>query len=313
MQIKVIVTGANGFTGKYLMQELAEHDFHAVGTWYRNLPKNMDEYEWYQIDLSKYSECIELIDKIKPDVIIHLAAQNSVVQGKQNPRKTIYNNVLSVINLLEAVRQNTQNIKCILAGSAGVYGAAKFNEKIMEDMPVTPGNMYSLTKFFQEKVAERYHIDYGMNIICTRPFNYSGYLQEENCFIPNLCRQVSMIVGRKQEPKLKLGNLNVSRDFLDVRDVVRAYRLLVDVNVPYGIYNISSGNAIRLIDIVNYLDHQIGMDIEILTDESLLRKDEISYLCGDNSKLIKATGWEVRYSVFDTVDWIYRNMQEAGR
>lgn len=310
MRRKIIVTGANGFTGKYLMRELEEYGFQVIGTWHQSMPENISEFVWKQVDLLDYDTCEWLVDSTKPDAIIHLAAQNSVIVAKQNPRETIHNNVMSTVNILEACRTNATKIRCILAGSAAVYDTVECNCAITENMPVFPRNMYALTKVFQERMAGRYQEDYGMDIICTRPFNYTGYLQRENCFIPNLCRQVYRIAEGRQEPRLNLGNLNVSRDFLDVRDVAYAYRLLLHENVTSGVYNISSGKSVKLMDIVNYLCQRTGVEVEIHTDESVLRKDDATYICGDNEKINAATGWKARYSVFDTVNWMYENMQE---
>jgi len=308
MQKKIIVTGANGFTGKYLMQELATHGFSVVGTWHKQSPEFKIKYNWQQTDLMEYESCEQLIYKINPDAVIHLAAQNSVPKAIENPKDTIYTNVLGTANLLEAIRKSNKNIRFILSSSAAVYYSNKVERAISEDMSVLPCNMYSLTKYIQEQLAERYRTDYNMNIICTRPFNYSGYLQEESCFIPNLCRQMSLIASGKQEARLNIGNLHISRDFLDVRDVVKAYRFLLENDVPNGIYNISSGKATKLQDIVNYLCNKLKIKVELYTDQSLIRKNDIRYICGDAAKIKAATKWTVNYTIFDTVDWIYESM-----
>lgn len=314
MKEKVIITGANGFTGKYLMRELLQYGFNVIGTWYRSVPApdNTRNFKWRQIDLTKYEECKDLISTENPDVIVHLAAQNNILVAREEPRQTIRNNILGMTNILEAIRTEKKAIKCILAGSAAVYDTVQEDIRITEEMPVIPKNIYALTKCFQEQLAERYNMDYGMNIICTRPFNYTGYLQEEKCFIPSLCRQVSEIEKRRCKPSLLLGNLSVYRDFLDVRDVVCAYRLLLEDDVPNGIYNISSGNAVRLMNIVNYLCNKIEMKIEININPALVRSDDVSYICGDTTKIREATGWQAEYSIFDTVDWIYERMREEN-
>lgn len=310
---RIIITGANGFTGKYLLTELNRYGFCVTGTWHISPPDNEDKIVWRQIDLLMYDECEQLINTETPDAIIHLAAQNSIITAKGNPRQTIENNVIGAVNILEAVRASQRPIKCILAGSAAIYDAVKGDVLITEEMPVRPRNLYAVTKVFQEQAAERFCADYGMNIVCTRPFNYSGRLQAETCFLPSLCRQISEIADGRHDPVLTLGNLNVSRDFLDVRDVVSAYRLLLEDNVPGGIYNIASEKSIKLIDIVNYLCRKAGKKIEICIDPSLVRKDDVTYICGDASKIRSVTGWRTNYSVFDTADWIYEGMQGEKR
>ncbi|MCM1112002.1 MAG: GDP-mannose 4,6-dehydratase [Muribaculum sp.] len=313
MRKKVIVTGANGFTGKYLMRELIRHGLDVIGTWHSSSPDEENRAEWRQIDLLHFEECQRLIHAEKPDAVIHLAAQNSVVAARENPRQTIESNVLGAVNLLEAVRMGKRPVKCVLAGSAAIYDAARSGAAITEECSVKPQNLYAVTKIFQEQIAERFCADYGMEIICTRPFNYSGYLQGENCFLPSLCRQVSEIASGRRVPVLTLGNLDVSRDFLDVRDVAAAYRLLLEDDVPEGVYNIASGESVKLIDIAVYLCGKSGREIEIKTDPALLRKNDIVYICGDATKLKSATGWKANYSIFDTVDWIYDSMQGENR
>ena len=313
MRRKVIITGANGFTGKYLIKELNRHGFCVIGTWHNNPPDNGNEAAWRHIDLLKPEECENLLNTEKPDAIIHLAAQNNVVVAKGNPRRTIENNILGTVNILEAARKSSGSVRCILAGSAAVYDAEKSGASMEEEFIIKPKNIYAVTKVSQEQIAECFSGDYGMDIICTRPFNYSGYLQAESCFIPSLCRQVSEISKGKCDPVLTMGNLNVSRDFLDVRDVADAYRLLLGNDVPAGIYNIASGKSVKLMDITEYLCNKSGMEIEIRTDPALIRKHDIPYICGNAAKLKAATGWKTKYSVFDTVDWIYGRMQGEDR
>lgn len=311
--MRVIVTGANGFTGKYLMRELMRHGIRSIGIWHANQPGVQGECEWARLDLTNRDACSSLIHRLQPDAIVHLAAQSSVVASKDHPVQTIEDNVIGTVNLLEAVRTSGSDIRCILAGTAAVYDASACNAGITEESPVKCNHMYALTKRIQEQIAERYRIDYGMEILCTRPFNYTGYLQGEHCFIPSLCRQVSDIKKGKKEPILTLGNLKVSRDFSDVRDVARAYRLLLNKNVPCGIYNIASGKAVRLMDIVRYLCEKAKLEITIDVNPALVRKDDIESICGNADKIKSETGWESSCSIFDTADWIYTSMQEEDQ
>lgn len=312
MPKRVIVTGGNGFTGQYVIQELLKNNYQVTGIYHQSFECVHLNCKWYHLDLLDLEGCKQLIQSIMPDAVIHLAAQSNVILSQENPQQAIEANILCTLNLLEAIRLFNPKIKCILAGTSAVYHTTTEKIKLREDMPIKSQNIYALTKQFQEQVAALYIDVYQMNIICTRPFNYTGYGQKEHCFIPNLCRQVSNIDCGKREKNLSLGNISVYRDFLDVRDVACAYRLLLDAKVKSGIYNISSGKAVLLSDIVRYLCKKVGGQIKVGQKPSLMRKNDNFYIEGDNSLLKKSTGWSFHYSIFDTVDWIYEKMKEEN-
>ena len=307
---KIIVTGANGFTGKYMVHELLENGYEVVGTYHKKLDERISQCEWYKINLTNLRECELMIKEVHPDAIIHLAAQNSIIISKEMPEETVQVNILSILNILNSVRICNFDIRCILAGTSAVYKPTEELVKLNESMPVSSINIYALTKNFQEQLAKLYCNEYRLDIICTRPFNYTGYKQSEKCFIPSICRQVSDMAKGKKEKILCVGNLQVYRDFLDVRDVVHAYRLLLDENVKTGGYNISSGKALPLIGLVQYICGKVKDNIKIRQDISLIRQDDNLYMCGDNLKLKQFTGWFANYNIYETIDWIFEKMME---
>jgi GDP-4-dehydro-6-deoxy-D-mannose reductase len=300
----VIVTGASGFTGYYVVKELLKNGFDIVATYLKNKSNNDDnEIRWCQVDLTDKDSCLKLIKSVEPYAIIHLAAQNNIILSKDFPEETLRINNNSVINILESVRLYSPKTKCILAGSAAVYRVMGDKEKLTEDSEIGFENAYMLSKIYQEQLAKLYQ-KFGLKIICTRPFNYTGCYQRNDTFVSSMCHQISDMVNNKALTSIKVGNIDVFRDFSDVRDVARAYHLLLDEDVQSGIYNISSGTAVLLRDIVEYLCGKVNREIQIITDTSLLRKNETLYICGDNSFIKNKTGWSNIYTIYDTLDWM---------
>lgn len=307
---RVLVTGAAGFTGKYMVNELVRHGYEVTGTYHNKIYENeFADCKWYKIDMTDYSQCNRMLQELKPDAVIHLAAKNNMVDAQMNPAETIHTNMTVTVNLLEAVRNYVPACKVIFAGSAAVYEADSVEEKLSEGMNVSPQNTYALTKTFQEQLAHFYGEQYHMKVLCTRPFNYTGVGQEDKCFIPSLCRQVSNIANGQAEAVIRMGNISVQRDFSDVRDVVSAYRLLLEKENANGIYNICSSNAVKLEDIVQYVCGKSNRGIRVEQDSSLCREKDAMRICGDNRRLKADTGWIPQYNIFDTIDWIYGNMQ----
>ena len=308
---KILVTGAAGFTGGYMVKELVCHGYDVTGTYYHKTYKDESiNCKWYKIDMTDYVQCNRMLQELEPDAVIHLAAKNNMVDAQRNPAETIHMNMTVSVNLLEAVRRFAPACKVVLAGSAAVYEAGSTEEKLSEEMKVNPQNAYALTKIFQEQLSFFYGNQYNIKVICTRPFNYTGIGQEETCFIPSLCRQVSSITNGHADAVVRMGNISVQRDFSDVRDVVSAYRFLLENDNVSGVYNICSGNAVTLKDIVQYVCGKSNIEIRAEQDSNLCRANDAMYICGNNKRLKEDTGWEPQYSIFDTIDWIYEKMHE---
>ena len=310
MRKRVIITGAAGFTGKYMVNELVQHGYEVIGTYHNKIYEDgAIDCRWYKIDMTDCSQCNIMLQDLEPEAVIHLAARNNMVYAQKNPAETIHTNMTVTVNLLDAVRQFAPECRVILAGSAAVYKEDSAGRELTEGMDTEPQNAYALTKVFQEKLACFYGKMYNMKVLCTRPFNYTGAGQEENCFIPSLCRQVSNIANGQADAVIRMGNISVQRDFSDVRDVVCAYRMLLEADDASGIYNICSGNAVRLEDIVKYVCSKSNRIIRVEQDSNLCRANDAACICGNNRSLKKDTGWIPRYNIFDTIDWIYGQMQ----
>ena len=291
---KLLITGAGGFVGKSLVQHLAESE---------NL------YEAYalshnEMDLTKREDVEKTIARILPDKVIHLAAISSIGKATENPDLAIGVNVCGTANLLESIRKYSPFSKCLIVGSSEQYAASE--KPLAESDDMEPRNIYGYTKLWQEQLAQWYVRKYHSNIICVRSFNQVGIYQSTQTMMISFCKQIADVAAQKRsENVIYTGNLDIERDISDVRDVISAYILLLESNITSEIFNICSGKALRLSSLLEKIISYSGIDIKVQTDPQRVRKGELRYICGDNSKLKRATGWTPKYGIDETIAYIY--------
>ncbi len=307
MQGKILITGATGMVGKeliaYLQQQQNSIEILAIA---RKEAALNEQIHCASIDLLDAVALENYIRKVQPDYIINLAAQSSVGVSWAQPQQTINNNVQSFTNLLEAIRLHAPKAICLHVGSAEVYGLKQTNEICMESDTLNPINPYAVSRVLQEEIADFYINAYGLNIIRTRSFNHLGVQQVDKFFIPSILNQIrDAVYANKTVLQLKVGNINVVRDFLDVRDVVKAYILLLQKGVSGKIYNVCSGNGIALTDIISKLALISGMQIQTIINPNLLRSIDNEYLVGDYTALKDATLWSPSYSIDQILEHLY--------
>ncbi|MCL5438423.1 MAG: GDP-mannose 4,6-dehydratase [Patescibacteria group bacterium] len=319
MRNKVLITGATGFAGSYLVEYLVKtKKYEITGTSFsasdfRNIQEIRNDINIIKIDLSKSSEVKELIDKVRPDLIFHLAALTSPADSFKNPAETITNNITAQVNLFESVRQaKLTGTRILVTSSADIYGrVAKEDLPIDEETKFMPGSPYSVSKIAQDYLGLQYFLSYNLKIIRVRPFNHSGPRQAPNFVIPSFAKKIAEIEKGKKEPILNVGNLDTKRDFTDVRDMVYAYALIIEKGEPGDVYNIGSGVSHKISDILNKLLSFSKIKIEVKQDSVLFRPgDEPELLC-DNRKFRALTGWVPKISIErtleDTLDY-WRNI-----
>lgn len=284
----VLLTGADGFTGRYMTETLRSHGYCVVGI---SLGNTVSE-EIISCDITNSTSVFSIVEQVRPDYVIHLAALSFV--GESDPEKFYQVNLFGTLNLLESLgRLDISPKKVLIASSANVYGTPGF-DVLDESVCPNPVNHYANSKLAMEHMVRTWYD--RLPIIITRPFNYTGPGQSERFLIPK-------IVGhfRRREREIKLGNLDVSRDFSDVRDVVKCYLALLESDTRSAVVNICSGEATPLREIIEMMNSLAGYEIIVRVDPALIRTNEIPSLRGSNLLLKKLIGFSPNVSLLDTL------------
>jgi GDP-4-dehydro-6-deoxy-D-mannose reductase len=316
---RILITGASGFVGSHLVDHLAlDSDNLLFGTHFsknksKSLDKPKDGIELLDVDLRNEEEVYSLIDKVKPDIIYHLAAFTSAADSFKSPRETVLNNIACQINIFEAMRKSDLlNSKTLVVASAEVYGSVKAADLPMnEETPLNPTNPYAVSKLAQDFLGRQYYLSYGLKTIRVRPFNHVGPRQAPIFVVSSFAQKIVEIEKGKREPVLPVGNLEAKRDFTDVRDVVKAYSLLMEKGEFGEVYNIGSGVSYKISQILEMLLSFSSAKITVNVDKSLFRPIDDPELVCDPSKVNKLTGWKpeipIEKTLKDTLDY-WRNI-----
>jgi GDP-4-dehydro-6-deoxy-D-mannose reductase len=235
----------------------------------------------------------DALGQLRPDGILHLAAQSSPQRSLEDPGGTLRTNVLGLLNLLEGARAHGLAPRVLAVGSAEEYGRVEPSDlPLREDAPLRPLTPYAVSKVAQGFVGLQYALSAGLPVVRTRTFHHTGPRRGENFAESSFARQLAEIEAGRREPVLEVGNLDAVRDFTDVRDVVRAYWALLDRGEPGEVYNVCSGQGLRLAELLDELRRQSGQDVEVQVDSARLRPVDVPVVVGDPSRLRQATGWE---------------------
>lgn len=293
--MKVLVIGGAGFVGDYLINHLADDCGWSVAVTkleHENI-ENEHIISVHNLDILDKESILKLLQDIKPDYIFHLAAQSSVSLSWKNPSLTVDVNIKGSVNLLEAVRELNYKPRIMLIGSGEEYGHILPSETPIKENTITrPGNIYAATKACQNMLGKVYADAYQMDIVMVRAFNHIGPKQAPLFVFADFCKQVAEVEMNLREPIMMVGNLSAKRDFTDVRDVVRAYSLLIQNGVPGETYNVGSGTAIAIEEILQRILSYSNADIEVKIDGNKLRPVDVPIIEADIQKLQDCTGWE---------------------
>lgn len=287
----LLVTGARGFTGQYVCKVFRDAGYQVVGL-VRSEPK-IDEV---QCDLTDKESVNAIIAQVRPSGIIHLAALSFVGHTDQSAFYQV--NIFAALNLLEALEKNNiQPDKLIFASSANIYGNPDI-AIISEDVPPNPVNHYAASKLAMEFMVKNWFEQFP--VLITRPFNYTGPGQSENFLIPKIVRHY-----RDHKTQIELGNLDVARDFSDVRDIAQAYLKLYESETHSEIVNLSSGKVYQLREVIAMMDAIAGYSIDVKVNPDFVRKNEIKVLCGSNFRLKTLTDYAPEYTFEQTLHNMY--------
>lgn len=295
--MQALITGAGGFVGGHLCSYLLSHtDWDLTGTVLAEASKAETRSSRLQrrfVDLREPTSVTSLVEEIQPDVIFHLAAQSSVPTSFSDPWDTLENNLLSELNLLEAVRRSKREVVVLVVGSNEEYGAPEPGELPQtEQSPLRPNNPYAVSKVGQDFLGLQYHLAYDVAVVRVRPFNHTGPGQSPRFVAPAFASQIARIEAGLQKPVMKVGNLSASRDFTDVRDIVSAYLLAVTEGEPGEVYNLASGKPRSIKTLLETLLGYTDVEISVERDPERYRPADVPIVYGSARKFHERTDWE---------------------
>jgi GDP-4-dehydro-6-deoxy-D-mannose reductase len=294
-----LVTGASGFAGGHLIRQLLADGVVVVGTTLGNDPEahsilergERDAVRWVELDVTDRDQVGSVIEEASPGQIYHLAGQASVGSSFRDVAGTWAANATGTLNVVHAAAARAPAARVLVVSSSEVYGnVPEAEQPIREDRPVAPVNPYGASKAAAEIAAAQVARTSGLHVVVARSFNHTGPGQSTRFALPNWAAQLRRIAAGLDEPVIRVGNLEARRDVLDVRDVVSAYRLLIDRGERTGFYNVASGSARVLREVVETLVEISGTGARIEVEPERLRPVDLPLLAGDASRL-RGLGW----------------------
>ncbi|MBL8162381.1 MAG: GDP-mannose 4,6-dehydratase [Anaerolineae bacterium] len=294
--MRILITGVGGFVGGHLATYLLDNDplIEIHGTTL-NLEQKVGDsrIRVHALDLRDEQAVRQLIEDVEPDHIYHLAAQSSPRRSFVIPWETLENNIRAQLNLILACIHSNLTPRLLIVSSAEIYGpVAPDQQPIHEDLPLRPTNPYGVSKVTQDMLALQYYLSHKLPILRVRPFNHIGTGQSEGFVATDFAKQIARIEAGLQAPVMVVGNLGAERDFTDVRDMVRAYGLIMTQGHSGAVYNVASGETHSIRELLDTLLRHSTMPIEVQVDPARMMPIDVPIIRGDSSKLRAATGWQ---------------------
>jgi len=313
---KYLITGFSGFVSKYFVEYLNRiHEkvnilgIDVVKPYFDLKHSGSSNIKFSKVDLLNKDRVRRIILRFKPDFILHLASFSSVAFSWQKPVLSFYNNTNIFLNLLEAIREAGIKCRVLSVGSSEEYGIVRDEDlPLSESTQLNPISPYAVARVSQELLSKIYVEGYGLDIVMTRSFNHIGPQQKEIFVVSSFAKQV-VIIRKENRSKgvLRVGNLKIVRDFLDVRDVVKAYYLLLENGRNGQIYNVCSGKGVTLKEIINYIADYLKIEVKLKVDQSLVRPNDNPVIIGNNKKIRNELGWHpkipLRKSIADICEY----------
>lgn len=298
----ILVTGAAGFVGTYLLDRLVA-DADSIAGWYRpgsDARRLRSGVRWEAVELLDRAAVASAVEEVRPDAVYHLAGWAHPGQSWQNTLETYQNNVLATHHILSAVGRFAPAARVLVSCSGTIYGAQ--NRPLTEDDVLMPASPYATSKLAQEMLARQAWADDRVHTLIARSFNHTGPGQDASYVAPAIARQIARIEAGLQEPILRLGNLEPKRDLTDVRDTVRAYVAMMANARPGKPYNVCSGRHLSIRELVDTFVSRAHTTVSVVQDQALFRPNDLPMLIGDHSRLTADTGWTPSIPIEQTVD-----------
>jgi len=297
---RVLITGVTGFAGSHLVDYLltrGDCEIHGIWRW-RSRTENIEHLKpgqvtFHECDLRDAASAHDVVDRVRPDWIFHLAAQSFVPTSWVAPTESLTTNILAQLNIFESVRRLKLKTRIQLACSSEEYGMVFPDEvPIKETNPLRPLSPYAVSKVAQDMLGYQYWMSWKVDSVRTRGFNHEGPRRGPVFVASDFAKQIADIEKGRKPPVLSVGNLEAKRDFTDVRDMVRAYVLALEKCEPGEVYNICRGRSWSIREVLDMLLARTKTKIEVREDPARLRPSDVQILLGDNSRFVAATGWQ---------------------
>ena len=290
---RVLVTGASGFVGPHLVRALAERGAHVRGAGLGVPPGGTPLEAWREAELSDLAQAVEAVAAAPLDAIVHLAGQSSAALSFKDPEGTFRANVNGTWSLLEAARAHTPGARVLVVSTSEVYGSIEPGTRAAETHAFVPVSPYALSKAAAEQLASAYAATHKLDVVRARPFGHTGPGQTPRFVVPAFAQQIAGIEAGRAEPVLRVGNLEVTRDLSDVRDIVQGYCALLERGKTGAVYNLCRGEGVRLTDVVGALAALSRVKLAVEVDPARLRPADTPWLVGDPTLALEEVGWRV--------------------
>ncbi|MDT3428098.1 GDP-4-dehydro-6-deoxy-D-mannose reductase [Paenibacillus forsythiae] len=318
--MKALITGVTGFVGQHLASYLLMNGYYVLGTSRHNANNEqfIEGIELVNIDFDNTADIVKVLDTVQPDFIYHLAGQSSVKDSWVDKEGTFQSNVNLTLRLLEAVVSSSvkDTVKILTVGSSEEYGGIDANsEPIPESTQLKPTSPYGISKATVGMLVRHYYMAYGLKVVHVRPFNHIGPGQRMGFVVSDFSNQIVEIERGDRDRVISVGNLSAQRDFTDVRDIVRAYYLLLsqEVEMCWGeSVNVCSGEATPVQSILDILLSLCSVSIEVKVDQNKFRPIDVPLFIGDNTKLKSLTDWEPLYNLEQTLNDVIENLRNQS-
>jgi GDP-4-dehydro-6-deoxy-D-mannose reductase len=311
---RAFVTGINGFAGSWLAELLLEEGYSVYGlsnnrTLDRNIAAIHERLGIYYIDILDSDSLLAALGESRPDMVFHLAAMTSSAHEQADPQRLMSVNVVGTFSLLRSLSALGREVKVLNVGSSAQYGAIEVT-LLDENAEQRPASFYSATKVMQEMVARSFLQKSCLSVYCARAFNHTGPRELPAMACSQFAKQVASIKHGRQEPVVRVGNLDAYRDLSDVRDIVRGYLYILTSGTPGEVYNVCSGRAVEMRSVLESLLGIAGVDATIEERPGHSGPIQTSFQCGSPRKLRRDTGWESVFSLEQTLEDLLNHWSE---